>query len=512
VQRPQPLHRLIDGDPDASGRAIAARALLLATPATIIANAVGALVVVVLAVFVLPAPRLDNRGHVLFVNLVVAAVYLAVAIAIGTAWGVRKLRQAFEWLREDRAPSDEERRDTLLVPLRQMRVNGVLWLVAAAIFTVLNGTYSGALAVMVGLTVLLGGVTTCAIAYLLAERIARPTYSRALSHGVPERPVHPGVTTRALLAWALGSGVPLLGLTLVAILELAGRDVGKNELAVTSLALGAVSLSVGLFVTWQAARSIADPVMSVRAAQRKVERGDLDAEVPVFDGSELGLLQAGFNRMNAGLREREELRDMFGRLVGEDVAREAIERGIELGGEERDVAVLFVDLVGSTKLAAECPPHEVVSLLNDFFGVVVEVVEEHGGWINKFEGDAALAVFGVPIPIDDDAGSALAAARELAKRLPDTVSQLEAGIGVSAGRAVAGNIGSESRFEYTVIGDPVNEAARLCELAKSCDSGVMASSAAVERAGDEEAEHWRVGDSVELRGRSQETRVAEPVR
>ncbi|MEA2467666.1 MAG: adenylate cyclase [Thermoleophilaceae bacterium] len=511
MRRPRPIQRLIDGKPDAPGRAISARALLLATPATIVANAVGAFVVVVLAVFVLPAPRLDDRDHVLLVNLVAAAIYLAAAIAAGTIWGVKRLRAALEWLREERAPSEDERKQTLRVPLRQLRVNGVLWLIAAVCFTVINATYSGALAVMVGLTVLLGGVTTCATAYLLAERIARPMYARALSYGVPDRPVLPGVTTRALLAWALGSGVPLLGLTLVAILKLAGRDVGANELAATALGLGSVSLTVGLFVTWQAARSVADPVMSVREGQRRVERGDLEAEVPVFDGSELGLLQAGFNRMAEGIREREELRDMFGRLVGEDVAREALDRGIELGGEERDVAVLFVDLIGSTELASEKPPHEVVSLLNDFFGVVVEVVEGHGGWINKFEGDAALAVFGVPIPLDNAETAALAAARELGERLPDAVSELRAGIGVSSGRAVAGNIGSESRFEYTVIGDPVNEAARLCELAKKSDTGVLASSTTVECADDDEAGHWKLGDSVELRGRSEETRVAEPV-
>src|SRR3954447_9338160 len=133
---PHPLHRLIDGPADASGKAIAARVLLLATPATIIANAVGAFVVVVLAVFVLPTPDLEDRAHVLAVNLVVAAVYLAAAIAFGTIWGVRRLRAAIEWLREERAPDDDERRTTLLVPLRQLRMNGVLWLVAAAGFSV----------------------------------------------------------------------------------------------------------------------------------------------------------------------------------------------------------------------------------------------------------------------------------------------------------------------------------------------------------------------------------------
>jgi adenylate cyclase len=251
-------------------------------------------------------------------------------------------------------------------------------------------------------------------------------------------------------------------------------------------------------------------VRSVRDALGRVEDGEFDARVRVFDGSDLGLLQAGFNRMNAGLGEREELRDLFGRHVGEHVARAAQERGIELGGEELDVAVLFVDVIGSTQLAVERPPHEVVSRLNEFFGVVVRVVEDHGGWINKFEGDAALAVFGAPLPLDDAAGCALAAARDLARRLPDEVDGLDAGIGVSAGEAVAGNVGAESRFEYTVIGDPVNEAARLCELAKESEGRVLASEGALERAGEEEARRWTAGEPVQLRGRSSETRTAAP--
>jgi adenylate cyclase len=279
---------------------------------------------------------------------------------------------------------------------------------------------------------------------------------------------------------------------------------------VSGLVLGGVALIIGALITWQAARAVADPVISVRDALAQVEAGDLDARVPVFDGSDLGLLQAGFNRMSDGLREREELRDLFGRHVGEDVARAAQERGIELGGEELEVAVVFVDLVGSTSIASERPPQEVVGLLNEFFGLVVEVVEDHGGWINKFEGDAALAIFGAPLPLDDAAGCALAAGRTLARRLGEEVEGLEAGIGISAGRAVAGNVGAESRFEYTVIGDPVNEAARLCELAKEAEGRVLASSCALERAREEEAERWREDETVTLRGRSEETRLVVP--
>ena len=186
----------------------------------------------------------------------------------------------------------------------------------------------------------------------------------------------------------------------------------------------------------------------------------------IYDASELGLLQAGFNDMVRDLSERQRLRDLFGRYVGEDVARRALERGTELGGQERDVAVLFVDLVGSTQLAATRPPAEVVHLLNEFFRVVVDTVGRHGGFVNKFQGDAALAIFGAPIEHPDASGGALAAARELHDELLPVIGSAEFGIGVSSGRAIAGHIGAQARFEYTVIGDPVNEAARLTELAK----------------------------------------------
>jgi adenylate cyclase len=251
-------------------------------------------------------------------------------------------------------------------------------------------------------------------------------------------------------------------------------------------------------------------VEEVRHALDAVREGDTDVVLTAYDGSEVGLLQAGFNQMVAGLREREELRDLFGRQVGEDVARAAIERGTELGGESRAVGVLFVDLCGSTELASSRPPQEVVDLLNEFFCVVVQVVGEHGGFVNKFEGDAALCVFGAPLARADPAGDALAAARELRAKLSGEMPAVDAGIGVSFGDAVAGNIGAAERFEYTVIGDPVNEAARLTELAKRRPGRILASGCALENARQDEVSHWTVDGEEVLRGRGEATELAVP--
>jgi adenylate cyclase len=176
------------------------------------------------------------------------------------------------------------------------------------------------------------------------------------------------------------------------------------------------------------------------------------------------------------------------------------------------VAVLFVDLVGSTRLAAECPPGEVVAMLNEFFGAVVEVVTDHGGAVNKFEGDAALCVFGAPVPQDDHAARALACARELRERIDGLDGGLDAAIGVSCGTVVAGHVGAEARFEYTVVGDPVNEAARLTELAKQHDERLLVCGDTVAAAGAAEAAHWATDGEVTLRGRSRPTRIAVPAR
>jgi adenylate cyclase len=137
-------------------------------------------------------------------------------------------------------------------------------------------------------------------------------------------------------------------------------------------------------------------------------------------------------------------------------------------------------------------------------------VAGRSGWVNKFEGDAALCVFGAPLPDPDAATHALGAARELRARLTREVAEIKAGIGVAAGRVVAGNIGAAKRFEYTVIGDPVNVAARLCEVAKRTPARVLASSEALAQAGAGEAAHWQVLESVELRGRSAPIQVSAP--
>jgi adenylate cyclase len=471
---------------------------------TFLANLSGALVVYVFLSFLLTTPvDLQDADGVRRINTAAFVVYMALTAVGGRLIGLRMNSRALGWLRGSAPAEPGDRIAALRVPLRMSLMSGGFWAFAAVLFGALNATYSGVLAVQVVSTVALGGVTTTALAYLLAERVMRPVVTLAQDSSPDPPPVVLSVTRRMVLAWAVGSGVPLLGIAL-GYLQLAS-DEPLSPAGV--LFLVGCGLVVGLLATVAAARAVADPVQSVASALRDVGEGRLDVAVPVYDASEVGRLQAGFNAMAEGLRERARLQDLFGRQVGTDVARLALERGVRLGGERRDVAVLFVDVIGSTALAVSRDPEDVVLQLNAFFSVVVDAVAERGGWVNKFEGDAALCVFGAPADRADAGACALAAARALARGLEPL--ELDAAIGVSAGPVVAGNVGTESRFEYTVIGDPVNTAARLAERARSSPGHVLADGAVVDRAGEEAAE-WELGEEVVLRGRSTPTCLARP--
>jgi len=510
IKRSLPLTWLIPR-PGEPGSALARRLRVTLTVSLVCANLIGAAIVVALGLLVLPLPDADDPARARALNLALAGAFLLVFTPLGTWWGLRRLRHAREWLEQDRTPTDDERRTVLRGPRRIVGVHVALWSLAAISFGVLNAVaFELEAGTRIATLVAFAGIVTCSFVWLISERQMRPAAARALAAGVGERRLAPGVKTRTLLAWAMGTGVPVLGLVLVGISTLAERDFDRDQLALLMIVLGVIAIAVGAGALFLAAKAIADPVIGLRKAVRQVEDGELDVEVPVYDGSEIGQLQAGFNAMVSGLRERERVQDLFGRHVGEEVASKALDSEVELGGETREVAVLFTDVVGSTEIASERPPEEVVDLLNEFFAIVVEVVDRHGGWVNKFEGDAALAVFGAPVSSPDFAGQALAAARELRDRLDREVHGLNAAIGVSAGEVVAGNVGERRRFEYTVIGDPVNEAARLTELAKGQAGRLLSSEATVERAGGDERRRWRLDGRVRLRGRSEETRLAVP--
>ena len=488
-----------------SGRKLARAVRRRLFVAVALASAAGAVIVFVVLETLLPgtaAAHEETTNTVLPLFFALALPAAAVMLSRSARW---------LWLEEDRDPDPADVIRTLREPVRLAAVPALIWGVAVVVFAGLDLDESAHRALDIAMAIGLGGLTTVGLCYLLAERLMRPVTARALATGPPEEPVGLGVGRRLVIAWALASGVPLAALATLGGSALAGEYERVDPLATTLLIVALSALAAGFAASSIAARSLADSLHGVRDALAKIRAGDLDARVAVDDGSEVGLLQAGFNEMAGGLRAREQMRDLFGRYVGADVARAALARDEGLGGEVREVAALFIDLSGSTRIAATRAPEEVVELLNRFFAIVVETVEAEQGLVNKFEGDAALCVFGAPVSLPDAADRALAAARGLRGRLAAELPEADAGIGVSAGAAVAGRVGAESRFEYTVIGDPINEAARLCELAKRRPERTLASEAILDRASAPERQRWALGEEVLLRGRTSPTRLAAPL-
>jgi adenylate cyclase len=473
----------------------------------VFANAAGALAVLT---FVQLASGDDLAPHMpLWLQIVGPLVPVLFLVAPAYKWGHRAYARTIAWAMEGRTPTRAERFAVLREPWRQALRPLVFWVIGAACYGAAAAAF-GADAITVVRVVegtVIGGVTTCALAYLMIERSFRPLFAGVLGDFPEPRPRTPGIRLRLLLTWAVGSGVPLLAIAGVALVD--GDEIPTYALAALALA----GLAAGFIATVSSARSVAEPLDGVRHALSRVGEGDLDVGLVVDDGGEIGEVQSGFNRMVDGLRERRQIRDLFGRYVGHQVATQALERGSGLQGEQADASVVFVDLVGSTAMAEVLPPDDVVRTLNDFFDVVVRAVDGQGGWVNKFEGDGALCIFGVPGTQPDHAARALRAARSLSVALEDLAERhpgLTAGIGVSSGQVVAGNVGTEARYEYTVIGTAVNEASRLTEVAKGRAVKVLASAESVRRASGD-AGGWHDVGTVALRGRSTPTAIFEPV-
>jgi len=241
----------------------------------------------------------------------------------------------------------------------------------------------------------------------------------------------------------------------------------ERSVLLASLAGGLGALICGLLF----ARYLTRPISALTAGVARVAAGDLSRALPVRSRDEIGRLTQAFNQMLEGLRQRDFIRNAFGRYVSPEVAKALLEspEGLRLGGEKREVTVLMSDLRGYTQFAERGDPTRVMDVLNGYLARMAEVVIAHGGTVNEFIGDAVFAIFGAPIAHADHAERAAAAAIAMQAAMVEInathaargLPPFEMGIGINTGEAVVGNIGSEQRAKYTVVGNAVNVAARV---------------------------------------------------
>jgi len=469
------------------------------TAVVTIANSVGGLVTFFFFNSIYPLPT--GTASLYRTHPLSAAIFggvLVISFLVGNFWNNKQEAAIREWYGRLQGGGDAAavpaavRRNVLNWCPRVALVSMAMWLLIGTAFALLQLSARGFALALFGGIVGIGGVLTSAVVYFACDLVWRPTYAVFFPDG----------RLSAVRAWRL----PVLGrllivsvlvavwpLTIVVVLALqrAGAIIAAanpGTLLDNMRILMAFLLGVGILssITMAVfmARGITEPLHTLQEAMGRVEQNDLAVQVPVTSNDELGYLAERFNQMTAGLRQGKLMRNLLNLYVTPEVARQAIERGVHMGGDLVECTVLFSDIRGFTGLAERLAPAALIETLNRYMTAMVAVVVAEGGMVNKFGGDSLLAVFGTPLnPAPDHATRAVRAARgmlaalavfnqEQERRAEPT---LRIGIGIATGPAVAGNVGGKERIEYTVIGDTVNLAARLQDKTKELGGPILLS-------------------------------------
>jgi adenylate cyclase len=436
-------------------------------------------------------PLLTQYQHQLLQQSLLLFNLVAFPLA-GFLWGgiVASLRTSLRALQNDSLPDADSlvraRARAINLPwhfaaivvVANLAVGLVLQVVIASSHEPVYESFYLHLLIAIGIAALI----TVTIAFFLIEllvlllifpvlfRDGRPYETRgALPLSLPMRSV--------LMAVAGGIG-PIIMLLLIGWADDVQRDGSVNlfRLAVGTLGVSFALISAALF-----SRLVMTPIRKLSQASQSVAAGNLSTRVTLRRADEFGALVDEFNRMVGELREKQKLRETFGLHVGEAAAEQILAQDPGLGGQVREITALFCDIRGFTALSANRPPAEVVAQLNNFLGVMVDIVElRHGGMINKYLGDGFMALFGASSRESAHAVAAVSAARDMLA----AATSFTIGIGINTGSAIVGNIGSPTRLEYTAIGDTINLAARLEALTKTLDTPLLFGRATRERLPD----------------------------
>lgn len=395
---------------------------------------------------------------------------------------------------------DLARRRALTLPAWVALITGTGWLLAGVAWGVLwpllvdELTLSRALRQVFGISFVAGPFVT-AIVFFGCERLMRDQLPRLMPDGALGAVRAPRLRVRArmLVAFLLLGLLPLTVLSVVALTRagaLASADAGAAaaiianlEVVVVVLAVGGVAISVALATL--VAASVAEPLRELQAAMAQVRRGRLDVRCAVVSNDEIGAVAEGFNGMMQGLRERETIRETFGKYVSPEVRDEILGGRAQGAGASREVTILFADLRDFTPWVEANPAAEVVADLNAYFAEMDAAIRAHGGLVLQFIGDEIEAVFGAPLDNPHHADAAVAAAREMSRRLAAWNTgrraagrhTLRHGIGIHSGTVIAGNIGSSERLSYALVGDAVNVASRIQALNKEFGTSTLVSGA-----------------------------------
>ncbi|MFE3321540.1 adenylate/guanylate cyclase domain-containing protein [Nocardia sp. NPDC059195] len=430
-------------------------------------------------------------------------IYPVVGFLAGIGISLYDRRRYMRWLDDNRKPTPEEALVLIRLPAAITARVIALWAPGVVLTVWLIDRFTEYHNVTVLLAAFaLGGLEAAGATYLILDRLIRPAVPIVASVLGPTVDPSSTVLVKVLVTWAVSSALP----GLIIIVVLSDSTTSASDRVRAAWLFSIVALGVGTFATALLARSVATPMRTMYRALDRITRGELDVRVPVGSASEIGRLEHSVNELAATLRDQMRTEDVFGRHVGSTVAERALAGSTDLTGDVRIVSALFVDVTGSVRLSAEMAPEDFVHKLNRLLATVVAATEDNGGLVNKFAGDAALCIFGAPSTLADNATPALRAARRIRDEVVAT-GELDVGIGVARGQVFAGDIGADTRLEFTVIGDAVNEASRLTDVAKEVPRRVLVSDSIWQAATPAERSKWKRHKDLRLRGIPGRTRT-----
>ncbi|MBP5601763.1 MAG: HAMP domain-containing protein [Treponema sp.] len=277
-----------------------------------------------------------------------------------------------------------------------------------------------------------------------------------------------------------------------------------------------IILFIGFLMTILMSHFFSGPLKKLTNSANEISKGNYDCKTVICSNDEMGVLGDTFNDMTKALKEKEFMRDTFGKIVTPQIRDYLLNKNVALGGESLDVTVMFCDIRGFTSLSENMAPEKIVSFLNKYFTGLEKCIARHNGVINKYIGDAVMALFGAPMQSESHASDAYAAACDMRNELvkmnqefkAEGLPEIRFGIGLHSGTVLAGNIGAENRMEYTVIGDTVNTASRIEGLCKLYKKDLLLSESTAQRLKEKNpALQLTFVEESEIRGRKEKVKL-----
>jgi adenylate cyclase len=482
--------------------------LLRLKNAMLIANAISNMIGVFVVIFLsrigssFPAEilQLTNRINLIFIP---CAFMLPIVLTIRYERPIRRhLDMAYH---KDPIPEDftvRVHQRLLNEPFFLIALDMAIWLAAAVLYPLVFWAYGADRDLIIApfFMSLDTGLITVTVAFFVFEHVLQ---ARVVPHFFPlgglymtPKTIRIRIRTRIIAFLFACNIVPFLAI-LNALRETLLTNLGPatilQGLRSTMFANSLIFMAVGIWLAFLVSGNLTKPLQEIIRVLRGIRHGDFDRKVRVTTNDEIGYTGDVINEMNEGLKERDFIKETFGKYVTQEVRDEVLSGRIPLDGEIKEVTVLFADLRDFTPMTESYDPKLVVKIMNRYFEKMSDAIQQEGGLVLQFLGDEIYAVFGAPISRADHPERAFRAAIAMNQRLVELNEGfsergwpvLRHGIGIHSGETVAANIGSPDRLSYLLVGDTVNLASRLQGLTKELDSEIIISHATRSRLRDD---------------------------